>query len=94
MEKYNGWTNYATWRINLELFDGYVLEDCVSYDPETDDRDDTIDNVAQILEDRADEAITNYGELKDCIAVDYARSFISGVNWHEIAEHLVDEYVA
>ena len=20
--KYNGWTNYATWRINLELFDG------------------------------------------------------------------------
>ena len=19
---YNGWTNYATWRINLELFDG------------------------------------------------------------------------
>ena len=21
-EKYNGWTNYATWRINLEIFDG------------------------------------------------------------------------
>jgi hypothetical protein len=21
-EKYNGWTNYATWRINLEVFDG------------------------------------------------------------------------
>jgi len=20
---YNGWTNYATWRINLEMFDGY-----------------------------------------------------------------------
>ena len=20
--KYNGWTNYATWRVNLELFDG------------------------------------------------------------------------
>ena len=19
---YNGWTNYATWRVNLELFDG------------------------------------------------------------------------
>lgn len=24
--KYNGWTNYATWRINLEMFDG-----CDSY---------------------------------------------------------------
>ena len=21
-ETYNGWTNYATWRINLEIFDG------------------------------------------------------------------------
>ena len=22
MSKYNGWTNYATWRIDLEIFDG------------------------------------------------------------------------
>ena len=24
--KYKGWTNYATWRINLEIFDGYDPE--------------------------------------------------------------------
>jgi len=23
MGNYNGWTNYATWRVNLEMFDGY-----------------------------------------------------------------------
>jgi hypothetical protein len=23
MEKFNGWTNYETWRVNLEMFDGY-----------------------------------------------------------------------
>jgi hypothetical protein len=23
MEKFNGWTNYSTWRVNLEMFDGY-----------------------------------------------------------------------
>ena len=23
MSDYNGWTNYATWRVNLEIFDGY-----------------------------------------------------------------------
>ena len=22
LDTYNGWTNYATWRINLEMFDG------------------------------------------------------------------------
>ena len=24
--KYNGWTNYATWRVNLEMFDGSEQE--------------------------------------------------------------------
>ena len=26
-ETYNGWTNYATWRVHLELFDGYEFEE-------------------------------------------------------------------
>lgn len=26
MSKYNGWTNYETWRVNLEMFDGYEGE--------------------------------------------------------------------
>ena len=25
-EKYNGWTNYATWRINLEIIDGIEID--------------------------------------------------------------------
>mgnify|MGYP003651845217 FL=1 len=24
--QYNGWTNYATWRVNLEMFDGLDLD--------------------------------------------------------------------
>ena len=36
MSKYNGWTNYATWRINLEIFDGgnwdrYSADDLKEY---------------------------------------------------------------
>lgn len=26
-KKYNGWTNYATWRVNLEVLDGVELRD-------------------------------------------------------------------
>lgn len=26
MMKYNGWTNYATWRVNLEMFDGMQID--------------------------------------------------------------------
>jgi hypothetical protein len=25
-ERYNGWTNYATWRVNLEIFDGWQVD--------------------------------------------------------------------
>lgn len=25
--EYNGWSNYATWRINLEIFDGQTAQD-------------------------------------------------------------------
>jgi len=24
--RYNGWTNYATWRVNLEIFDGWETD--------------------------------------------------------------------
>jgi hypothetical protein len=37
-QKYNGWTNYATWRVNLEMFDEkpeereeVTAEDCKDY---------------------------------------------------------------
>ena len=37
-QKYNGWTNYATWRVSLEMFDGkpeeceeVTAEDCKDY---------------------------------------------------------------
>lgn len=26
-DTYNGWTNYATWRVNLEMFDGMSPRD-------------------------------------------------------------------
>ena len=37
MSAYNGWTNYATWRVRLEIFDDdeffedYTAQDCKEY---------------------------------------------------------------
>ncbi|MBC8555816.1 MAG: hypothetical protein H8D23_39900 [Candidatus Brocadiales bacterium] len=70
-EKYNGWTNYATWRINLEIFEGAAPMD------------------ADECKEFADDCVSNYDEYKG-LAVDYARAFMSEVNWHEIAEGLVN----
>ncbi len=32
MSKYNGWTNYATWRINLDILGDIEFEEHVSVD--------------------------------------------------------------
>ena len=68
---YNGWTNYATWRINLEMFDG----DNEMYTNSGPD-------VFQEIVEETIESTTGEG-----IARDYAMAFINDVNWYEIAEH-------
>jgi hypothetical protein len=70
MEKYNGWTNYATWRINLEVFDGMEFDHYPS-DAE--------------LQDYVEEL---FEYQSSGLALDYARAFISDVNWSEIASNL------
>ena len=73
---YNGWTNYETWRVNLEIFDTYIFED-TSYpiSPE-------------YVRDIAEEIIDT--SAPDGLAKDYAMAFLNTVNWFEIAEHVND----
>ena len=77
--KYNGWTNYATWRVNLEIFDNFDID---GYS------DDAYDLSMQ-LKDYAEEVI--FGEQDGTLIASYAFAFISDVNWYEIAEHLLNE---
>jgi hypothetical protein len=80
--KYNGWTNYATWRVNLEMIDGMEPSDfgtgLDSYD------------LGQALKDHAESLIDC--TTNDGLAKDYALAFLSEVNWHEIAEHMIEDY--
>ena len=74
-EKHNGWTNYATWRINLEIIDGIEIETkmCAA-------------TIQEIVED----AVFSQYELGNGshLVEDYARAFISEVNFYEIAESI------
>ena len=68
---YNGWANYETWRVNLELFNG---------DNETwsHGSSDGMREFAELLiEESTDEGIGR----------DYALAFLQNVDWQEIAEH-------
>jgi hypothetical protein len=87
-DTYNGWTNYATWRVNLEMFDGQSAEDlgCFTRYEEPDTSD-----VAQYLREWAEESISN-DAIPEGLAIDYALAFLDQVNWYEIAQHFVDEW--
>lgn len=80
---YNGWSNYATWRINLELFDDYNVWDKHLMRSAYDLSHHLRDTAETYIEDTSSEGL----------ARDYAMAFISDVNWYEIAEHLIADYV-
>jgi hypothetical protein len=91
---YNGWTNYATWRVNLEIFDGMEASD---FDG-ADDAEVDVYAFSQQLQDYAEEIVFLDshigGKTPSSLMEDYARAFLADVNWYEIAKHMVDEYVA
>ena len=78
-DSYNGWTNYATWRINLE-----IIGDIDWYETEHVDVDYLQELVENIVFD-------NYAQPKNGLMEDYARAFLNEVNYHEILEHILDE---
>ena len=76
--EYNGWTNYATWRINLE-----ILGD-IKYEQEV---------TADYLEEITEDVVFSQYEMQSGshLIEDYARAFLHDVNYHEIASHINDE---
>ena len=77
-KEYNGWTNYATWRVNLEIIDGIEIETqmCAA-------------TIKEIVED----VVFSQYELGNGshLVEDYARAFISEVNFYEIAQSINEE---
>ena len=90
--KYNGWANYATWRVQLEIVDGYVST--IVYD---DDwmraywLDSSLSDIADELHEYVEEVIFMEQEDKESIADSYARAFLDTVDWREIAEHAKEQ---
>ena len=76
---WNGWTNYATWRIALDFFDG----DTSNYVENGD-----VYELSKELQELVEQTIE---EQASGTALDYALSFVSDCNFYEIAEHILEE---
>jgi len=76
--KYNGWTNYATWRINLEIIEDIEFE-----------THQTAEDIKEIVESVVfDQLPKDVG-----LVYDYAEAFIDQVNFYEIAEHVNENQI-
>lgn len=71
-DRYNGWWNYSTWRVHLEVFDGMEFDEPV-----------TPDSLEEIAHELVFSQCPNGG-----FAADLALAFLSDVDWREIAEHV------
>ena len=76
-KKHNGWSNYATWRVNLEIIDGLKIETKMS-----------AEDIKEFIEDVV---FNNYNGTGNRLMYDYASAFISEVNFYEIAENINEE---
>lgn len=81
-ETYNGWTNYATWRVNLEFFDGCAWLECLEH----------ISDVSTYAEALKEIVLESLEQEAKGLALSYAIAFVDEVNWHEIASSMLENY--
>lgn len=78
ISEYNGWTNFETWKVNLELIDGIDPNDYRGMD-EAEIRDSLKALVEEVLEVHPD------------LALSYALSFVNSVDFWQIAENIKEQ---
>ncbi len=78
---YNGWTNYATWRVNMEICDGMVSHLGTMIAEDGMEPFDSMGDLADYLRDDAEEFVCgNKDRYTDGLLYDYAAAFLCQVN--------------
>jgi hypothetical protein len=85
--QYNGWQNYATWRINLEWIDGDGKR---WYDDYSNDVREMREAIKEYVEEELLLQVAD--EDASATVYSYALAFLTDVNWFQIAEHIVEDY--
>lgn len=94
---YNGWTNFETWKIGLEILDGWNLWDVFDLgeigeimDEEGEDCRGLLFDTRRMIEDFVEEAVFGCDKIPAGHAKNFAEAFINAVNFHELARSKID----
>lgn len=95
--RYNGWTNYETWNLNLWLDNDQGTQEYWreraeqiyrDTDPGEDRRSDATNELAEALKDETQE---NQPQIDNGFYADILSAAVSEVNWYEIAEYWISD---
>ena len=78
---YNGWTNYATWRVNLE-----ILGDIQWVEEEIEILNE------EMLEEYVENIVFEQYSGHFGLMEDYARAFLANVDYREIYESIIENW--
>ncbi|MAV20169.1 MAG: hypothetical protein CL417_01350 [Acidimicrobiaceae bacterium] len=85
VDEYNGWSNYETWKMNLEFFDGYPWEDY-------EDLDMGFPSFGEYLKGMAEEWLEEITGDCNLLLKGMAEDWLVRVNWDEIADGIRSNY--
>jgi|Laugresu1bdmlbsd_1035121.scaffolds.fasta_scaffold113988_1 hypothetical protein len=88
MSKYNGWSNYATWRVYIEFFDGTEGFETDREFLEMSEYDRAKYLQAMVV-DFIDDELTQ--SKANSMISGWVNAWIEDVNFLEIAQHLIEE---
>ena len=77
MNEYNGWTNYETWLVNLEMG---LTDDLHAFEARN------LDDLIVELKDYAEHVL----ESDNILATNFVNIILSKVDWREIAEAVLE----
>lgn len=88
-KNYNGWTNYATWKTNMEIVSDLIYN--------RDDDFENIENEDELI-NLLKEEIENYRDAMQDISEDieeddyFDDDFVNSIDWRQIAKSYMQEY--
>lgn len=85
-EKYQGWTNYWTWKFNLELLDSNFYTEMI-----LGSQFETLNELAEDIKQNGEDLIYEYDDIPEW-AQSWLSAAFSEINWREIAQNLVQDY--
>jgi hypothetical protein len=92
-QKYNGWTNYATWLCNL-WFDDFtpLFEDHIEdLSDEHEDKADLLNTLEMWIKDDVNEYVESIVDERVGFVMDLVGSAFKDIDFRDIAEHYVDD---